>query len=43
MEIIAKLSRHRDLIVRVGGYSDYFVDLDRGLQENIIARTNIEL
>ena len=35
--------RYRDLIVRVGGYSDYFVDLGRGLQENIIARTFAEL
>ena len=31
---------HRDLIVRVGGYSDYFVNLPRDLQENVIARTN---
>ena len=35
--------RYRDLIVRVGGYSDYFVDLGKGLQENIIARTFAEL
>jgi formate C-acetyltransferase len=31
--------KHRDLIVRVAGYSDYFCDLTRGLQEEIIART----
>lgn len=30
---------HRDLIVRVGGYSDYFVNLEEGLQDNVIART----
>ncbi len=30
---------HRDLIVRVGGYSAYFVLLEEGLQDNIIART----
>ncbi len=30
---------HRDLIVRVGGYSDYFVRLSPELQEDIIART----
>jgi len=30
---------HRDLIVRVAGYSDYFVDVGRDLQEEIIART----
>jgi len=31
--------RHRDLIVRVAGYSDYFHNLNRGLQEEVIART----
>ncbi|MBN1558811.1 glycyl radical protein [candidate division KSB1 bacterium] len=30
---------HRDLIVRVAGYSDYFCDLSEALQEEIIART----
>lgn len=30
---------HRDIIVRVGGFSTYFVNLSRDLQENIIART----
>jgi len=30
---------HRDLIVRVAGYSDYFVDLSPELQEEIIDRT----
>ncbi len=30
---------HRDLIVRVAGYSDYFCDLSVALQEEIIART----
>ncbi len=34
---------HRDLIVRVGGYSDYFVNLEEGLQDNIIARSSLEL
>jgi len=29
----------RDLIVRVAGYSDYFTDLARDLQDEIIART----
>ncbi len=32
-------AKHRDLIVRVAGYSDYFCDLSRALQEEIIART----
>ncbi len=31
--------QHRDLIVRVAGYSDYFCDLGRELQDEIIART----
>lgn len=30
---------HRDLIVRVAGYSDYFCDLSAELQEEIITRT----
>lgn len=29
---------HQDLIVRVAGYSAYFVDLSKGLQDSIIAR-----
>jgi formate C-acetyltransferase len=33
---------HRDLIVRVAGYSDYFCDLALELQEEIIARTEHE-
>ncbi|MEW6743967.1 MAG: glycyl radical protein [Planctomycetota bacterium] len=31
--------KHRDLIVRVAGYSDYFVMLNRELQDEIIRRT----
>lgn len=31
--------KHRDLIVRVAGYSDYFVGLERELQDEIIKRT----
>ena len=31
--------KHQDLIVRVAGYSAYFVDLSKGLQDSIIART----
>ncbi len=30
---------HRNLIVRVGGFSAYFTELDTGLQDEIIART----
>ena len=32
-------AEHRDLIVRVAGYSDYFCDLSTSLQEEIITRT----
>jgi formate C-acetyltransferase len=34
--------QHRDLIVRVAGYSDYFCDLSTTLQEEIIHRTEHE-
>jgi len=32
-------AKYRDLIVRVAGYSDYFVDLSTALQDEIIERT----
>ncbi|GAB4337834.1 MAG: glycyl radical protein [Calditrichia bacterium] len=42
-ETLRKAQKHpeqyRDLIVRVAGYSDYFVDLTEPLQEEIIRRT----
>lgn len=31
--------KHQDLIVRVAGYSAYFIDLSKGLQDSIIERT----
>lgn len=31
--------KHTDLIVRVAGYSDYFIDLGTDLQNEIIQRT----
>ena len=34
--------RHRNLIVRVGGYSDYFVNLSNELQDNVIERAFID-
>lgn len=30
---------YRDLVVRVAGYSAFFVDLNEALQDDIIART----
>jgi formate C-acetyltransferase len=38
-EAQAQPEQHRDLIVRVAGYSDYFCDLSLALQEEIIQRT----
>jgi trans-4-hydroxy-L-proline dehydratase len=38
----ANPEQHRTLIVRVAGYSDYFCDLSRALQDEIIARTEHE-
>jgi len=35
-------AQHRDLIVRVAGFSDYFCDLSTALQEEIITRTEHE-
>ena len=34
--------QYRSLIVRVAGYSDYFCDLSKTLQDEIIARTEHE-
>jgi formate C-acetyltransferase len=34
---------YRDLIVRVAGYSDYFVDLTEDLQDEIIRRTEHDM
>ena len=30
---------YKDLVVRVAGYSAYFVDLTKGLQDHLMART----
>jgi len=38
----AKPEDHRNLIVRVAGYSDYFVNLSKELQNEIISRTEQE-
>ncbi|MEN9974157.1 MAG: hypothetical protein RLZZ282_163, partial [Verrucomicrobiota bacterium] len=39
MDALAHPEHHRDLIVRVAGYSDYFVNLTTELQQEIILRT----
>jgi pyruvate-formate lyase len=35
--------RYRDLVVRVAGFSEYFVSLSKDMQEDIIARVEHEL
>ena len=46
-DLLRKAQQHpddyRDLLVRVAGYSDYFVDLDKRHQEEIISRTAQEV
>ena len=37
-----KPEEHRDLIVRVAGYSAYFAELNANTQDEIIARTEYE-
>ena len=41
-EAQANPDQYRDLIVRVAGYSDYFCDLSKALQDEIITRTEHE-
>ncbi|MDY6878912.1 MAG: glycine radical domain-containing protein [Desulfatiglans sp.] len=33
--------KHSDLVVRVAGYSAYFVDLSKGVQDEIVARVGL--
>ncbi len=35
--------KHCDLIVRIGGYSEYFTRLEKELQDTVIARSEITL
>lgn len=35
--------KYRDLVVRIAGYSAYFIDMNHDLQEDIISRTENEL
>ena len=39
----AKPEEYRDLIVRIAGYSAYFVELGRDLQDDIIARNECKI
>lgn len=38
-DAIVNPDRHRNLVVRIGGYSDYFVNLSEKLQREILSRT----
>lgn len=40
LDAVKNPDAHRNLIVRVGGFSEYFVNLTPELQQNVIARTN---
>jgi len=33
--------QHKDLVVRVAGFSSFFVQLDKGVQDEIIKRTEL--
>ncbi len=39
----ANPENYRNLLVRVAGYSDYFIDLHKDLQDEIISRTEHQL
>jgi formate C-acetyltransferase len=39
----AEPEAYRDLVVRIGGYSDYFVKLSPGMQEELILRTEFQI
>ena len=43
IEAQARPEEHANLLVRVAGYSAFFVDLSKGLQDSIIARTEQRL
>lgn len=42
-DAVVNPEKHKNLIVRVGGYSDYFIKLSPQLQANIIKRSSISL
>jgi pyruvate-formate lyase len=42
-EAKAKPEEHTDLIVRIGGFSAYFVQLSRGIQDDVICRSEFSI
>ncbi|MDY6880385.1 MAG: glycine radical domain-containing protein [Thermodesulfobacteriota bacterium] len=43
LEAPAQPDKHTDSVVRVGGYSAYFVNLSKGVQDEIVARVGMGL
>jgi len=43
VDALAHPEKHKNLLVRVGGYSSYFIDLPPGLQAEIVNRTMHEI
>jgi len=43
LNAMAEPEKHRNLVVRVGGYSDYFVNLTPELQQNVLNRTSFTI
>jgi formate C-acetyltransferase len=41
-DAVAHPERHRDLVVRIAGYSDFFVGLSPQMQAEVMARTELE-
>ena len=39
LDAVAHPEKHRDLVVRIGGYSDYFVTLSSNMQQEVLLRT----
>ena len=42
-ELTSLLQHYRDLVVRVAGYSAYFVQLNSAMQNEVVARTELSL
>ena len=42
-EAQARPEAHKDLVVRIAGFSAYFVELHKGLQDDVIRRTELDL
>lgn len=43
LDAVAHPENHRDLLVRIGGYSDYFIHLGPNMQQEVLLRTEHEV